>query len=94
LRGEGARDRNEFGEIFAEISQGRVVFVPISLGGMISGALGSATEGEGKGIISGGEGKWAVAVFGTQAEVMPTALSSFSNSFLFSFLFLFENLCK
>jgi hypothetical protein len=35
------------------------VFVPISLGGMISGALGSATEGEGKGIFSGGEGKWA-----------------------------------
>jgi hypothetical protein len=35
-----------------------------------------------------------VAVFGTQAEVMPAALSSFSNSFLFSFLFLFENLCK
>jgi hypothetical protein len=57
---KGAGDHNEFEEIFVEISQGRVVFVPISLGGMTSGALGSATEGEGKSTISRGEGKWVV----------------------------------
>jgi hypothetical protein len=54
----------------------------------------SATDKVGKGTISGGEGDGPWAVFGTQAEVMPTALFFFSYSFLFSFLFLFENLCK
>jgi hypothetical protein len=54
----------------------------------------SATDEEGKGTVSGGEGDGPWAIFGTQAEVMPAALFFFSDSFLFSLLFLFENLCK
>jgi hypothetical protein len=54
----------------------------------------SATEKEGKGTVSGGEGDGPWAIFGTQAKVMPAALFSYSNSFLFSFMFLFENLFK
>jgi hypothetical protein len=91
---KGAGDRNEFREIFVEISQRRIVFFPISLGGMTSGALGQQLRERERVPFweERGNGPWAI--FGTQAEVMPAALSSFSNSFLFSFLFLFENLCK
>jgi hypothetical protein len=53
-RCRGAKDRNRIREIFMGIFQGRVVFVPISLGEMTSGAITSAAGGEGEGYQFGG----------------------------------------
>jgi hypothetical protein len=65
-----------------------------SLEGMTGGPALSVDEGERSVPIQGKEGNGPWAIFGTQAEVLTAALFPFSNSFLFSFLFLFESFCK
>jgi hypothetical protein len=66
------------------------MFIVVSLEGMTGGPALSAAEGERSVPIWGKEGNGPWAVFGTQAKVLPAGLFPFSNSFLFSFLFLFE----
>jgi hypothetical protein len=67
----------------------RVMFIPISLGGMTSGTPCQRREREGEGTVSGGEGNGPCATFDRGLDSSPGPFNIFPIFFLFSFLFSF-----